>query len=271
MTSDPYAGEKGRWGTIHRVVSCVELVQVHMEWLCDSEVDWVVTIVCSTVKPLAPTSIVQTQEFEQPICNLDLPSIRDCECKESIYPVCGYSNSFRPDISSPLEEVGEIFYTIKPWGYCGGVGVNWSTWLIVIGGPPQERFGQLDIIPPNRIGDCAEAYQQITVAVLNGHQEGHRLLRLDIRKSLEHTVISMDPNLYAFNRDASYPTRAGFPHNDACKDLIEAHIQFVVPEKSHGGRGDFTAEVEDIFAKYRFPHISSETVIGLWQMDPMGF
>ena len=42
-------------------------------------------------------------------------------------------------------------------------------------------------------------------------------------------------------------------------------------EKSHGGQGDFTAEVEDIFAKYRFPHISSETVMGLWQMQPMGF
>ena len=171
----------------------------------------------------------------------------------------------------PPEEVDEIFYTIKPWGYCGGVGVSWSTWLIVRGGPPLERFAQLDIIPPNRIGDYAEAYQQITVAVLNGHQEGHRLLRLDIRKSLEHTVISMDPNLYAFNRDASYATCAGFPHNDAYKDLIGAHVQFVVPEKSHGGRGDFTAEVEDIFAKYRLPHISSETVIGLWQTDPMGF
>ena len=81
MASNTNTGEKGRLGTIHEIFCCIQLVQVHMEWLCGSEVDWAVTIVCSTVKPPAPTSIVQTQECEQPICSLDLPSIRDCECK----------------------------------------------------------------------------------------------------------------------------------------------------------------------------------------------
>ena len=80
----------------------------------------------------------------------------------------------------------------------------------------------------------------------------------------------MDSNPYAFNRDASYPARAGFPRNVARKDLLEAHIQVVVPEKT-GGRGDFTTDVEDIFSKYRLPHISSETVMGLWQTNNMGF
>ena len=81
----------------------------------------------------------------------------------------------------------------------------------------------------------------------------------------------MDSNPYAFNRDVSYPTRAGFP-NVARKDILEAHIQVVITEKVFSdGRGDFTAEVEDIFSKYQLPHISSETVIGLWQMQPMGF
>ena len=80
----------------------------------------------------------------------------------------------------------------------------------------------------------------------------------------------MDSNPYAFNRDVSYPTCAGFPRNMTCKDLLEAHIQVVVPGKA-SGRGDFTADVEDIFSKYRLPHISSETVVGLWQTNPMGF
>ena len=80
----------------------------------------------------------------------------------------------------------------------------------------------------------------------------------------------MDSNPYAFNRDVSYPTCAGFPRNMTCKDLLEAHIQVVVPGKA-SGRGDFTADVEDIFSKYRLPHISSETFVGLWQTNPMGF
>ena len=80
----------------------------------------------------------------------------------------------------------------------------------------------------------------------------------------------MDSNPYAFNRDVSYPTCTGFPRNMTCKDLLEAHIQVVVPGKA-SGRGDFTADVEDIFSKYRLPHISSETVVGLWQTNPMGF
>ena len=58
----------------------------------------------------------------------------------------------------------------------------------------------------------------------------------------------MDSNPYAFNRDVSYPTCAGFPRNMTCKDLLEAHIQVVVPGKA-SGRGDFTADVEDIFSK----------------------
>ena len=81
----------------------------------------------------------------------------------------------------------------------------------------------------------------------------------------------MDSNPYVSNRDVSYPTRAGFPRNVARKDILEAHIQVVIPEKVSDGRGDFTAEVEDIFSKYQLPHISSETVIGLWQTQPMGF
>ena len=78
-------------------------------------------------------------------------------------------------------------------------------------------------------------------------------------------------NPYAFNRDASYPASAGFPRNVARKDLLEAHIQVVVQEKSHGGPGDFTAELENIFTKYRLPHITSEKVISLWHRTPMGF
>ena len=78
-------------------------------------------------------------------------------------------------------------------------------------------------------------------------------------------------NPYAYNRDASFPARAGFPRNVARKDLLEAHIQVVVPEKSHGGRGDFTAELENIFTKYRLPHITSEKLISLWHQTPMGF
>ena len=81
----------------------------------------------------------------------------------------------------------------------------------------------------------------------------------------------MDSNPYAFNRDVSYPTCAGFPQNVDHKDILEAHIQVVIPEKVSDGWGDFTAEVEDIFSKYQPPHISSDTVIGLWQTRPMGF
>ena len=81
----------------------------------------------------------------------------------------------------------------------------------------------------------------------------------------------MDPNPYAFNRDASYPARAGFPRNVAREDLMEAHIQVVIPEKAGGGRGDFTARLLDIFDDYRLPHISSETVVGHWKTHPMGF
>ena len=93
---------------------------------------------------------------------------------------------------------------------------------------------------------------------------------MNIREHEEHIVINMDSNPYAFNRDVSYPTCAGFPRNMTCKDLLEAHIQVVVPGKA-SDRGDFTADVEDIFSKYRLPHISSETVVGLWQTNPMGF
>ena len=56
-------GEKGPLGTIHIILHRIQLVLVHLEWLCGSEVDWAVNIVCSTVKPLAPMSIVQSQEF----------------------------------------------------------------------------------------------------------------------------------------------------------------------------------------------------------------
>ena len=80
----------------------------------------------------------------------------------------------------------------------------------------------------------------------------------------------MDSNPYAFNRDASYPARAGFPRNVARKDLLEAHIQVVVPEKA-GGRGDFTARLQDIFDHYRLPRISSETILTRWHQSPMDF
>ena len=81
----------------------------------------------------------------------------------------------------------------------------------------------------------------------------------------------MDSNPYAFNRDVSYPTCAGFPRNMTCKDILEAHIQVVIPEKVSDGRGDFTAEVEDIFDHYRLPHISSEKILNRWHQSPMDF
>ena len=81
----------------------------------------------------------------------------------------------------------------------------------------------------------------------------------------------MDLKSYGFNRDASYPARAGFPRNVARKDLLKAHIQAVVSEKAGGGRGDFTARLQDIFDHYRLPHISSEKVMGLWETQPLGF
>ena len=81
----------------------------------------------------------------------------------------------------------------------------------------------------------------------------------------------MDSNPYAFNRDVSYPTCAGFPRNMTCKDILEAHIQVVIPEKVSDGRGDFTAELEDIFSKYQLPHISSEKILNRWHQSPMDF
>ena len=81
----------------------------------------------------------------------------------------------------------------------------------------------------------------------------------------------MDSNPYAFNRDVSYPTRAGFPRNVAQKDLMEAHIQVVIPEKAGGGRGDFTTRLQDIFDSYRLPHISSEDILNRWRQSPMDF
>ena len=80
----------------------------------------------------------------------------------------------------------------------------------------------------------------------------------------------MDLNPYAFNRDASYPARAGFPRTVARKDLMDAHIQVVVPEKA-GGRGDFTTRHQDIFDHYRLPPISSETILNRWHQSPMDF
>ena len=81
----------------------------------------------------------------------------------------------------------------------------------------------------------------------------------------------MDSNPYAFNRDVSYPTCAGFPRNMTCKDILEAHIQVVIPEKVSDGRGDITAELEDIFSKYKLPHISSEKILNRWHQSPMDF
>ena len=80
----------------------------------------------------------------------------------------------------------------------------------------------------------------------------------------------MELNPYAFNRDAQYPARAGFPRNLTARDLQEAHIQVVVPEKS-GARGDFTVRLQDVFGKYKLPHISSDEVVNLWRTNPMGF
>ena len=70
----------------------------------------------------------------------------------------------------------------------------------------------------------------------------------------------MELNPYPFNRDAQYPARPGFPRNLTACDVQEAHIQVVVPEKS-GGRGDFTILLQDVFDKYKLPHISSNKVL----------
>ncbi len=79
----------------------------------------------------------------------------------------------------------------------------------------------------------------------------------------------MEPNPYSFNRDAQYPARGGFSRNLTAKDLQEAHIQVVVPEKT-SGRGDFSIRFQDVFGKYRLPHISSDKVVDLWHTNLMG-
>ena len=81
----------------------------------------------------------------------------------------------------------------------------------------------------------------------------------------------MDSNPYAFNRDASYPARAGFPRNVARKDLLEAHMQVVIPAKAGGGRGDFMAHLRDIFEHYRLPYVKSEEILNRWHQSPMDF
>jgi len=75
-------------------------------------------------------------------------------------------------------------------------------------------------------------------------------------------------NPYAFNSNAQYPIKSGYPRHLAARDLQEAHIQVVVPEK---GRGDFTVKFLDVFTKYKLPHISSERIIDGWNSSPMGF
>ena len=52
-------------------------------------------------------------------------------------------------------------------------------------------------------------------------------------------------NPYAFNCDASYQSDAESPQNITQKDILEARIQAVTPEKGSGG--DFMAPFQDIF------------------------
>ena len=80
----------------------------------------------------------------------------------------------------------------------------------------------------------------------------------------------MEPNPYAFNINTQYPARGGFPRNLTAKNLQELSIQVVIPEKT-SGRGDFPVRLQDVFSKYRMPHISSDKYVNLWHTHPMGF
>ena len=75
-------------------------------------------------------------------------------------------------------------------------------------------------------------------------------------------------NPYAFNTNAQYPAKGGFPRNLGARDVQDAHIQVMIPED---GRGDFTTQFQDIFGQYRLPHFNTENVINLWNANPMGF
>ena len=271
MASDADGCQKCRQGPILSIFRCIQLDQVKSEWLRGCKVDWAITSVHACIKPMFPKAVVQAQQHEQSIGQENLPSIPYSKSEQTINPICGYSNPFRPGISSLLEEFDKIFYTIKPWGYWGGEGGGtWLTYLIVKGGPPRDWFPSTHIIPAYCICDRAKSHPHISRPVIYVLQEGDSSPWLNICQCQEHIAYS-NMNPYAFNRDASYPALAGFPRNVARKDLLEAHIQVVVPEKSHGGRGDFTAELDNIFTKYRLPHITSEKVISLWHQTPMGF
>ena len=118
------------------------------EWLCGHKVDWAITSVHACIKPMSPKAVVQAQQHEQPIGQENLPSIPYSQREQPINPICGYSNPFRPGISSLLEEFDEIFYTIKPWGYCGGAGGTCLTYLMVKGGRPRDWFPAATLYQP---------------------------------------------------------------------------------------------------------------------------
>ena len=121
---------------------------------------------------MSPKAIAQAQQHEQPIGQENLPSIPYSKREQPINPICGYSNPFRPGITSLLEEFDEIFYTIKPWGYCGGAEGTWLTYLIVKSGPPRDWFPSTHIIPAYCICDRAKSHPHISRPVIYVLQEG---------------------------------------------------------------------------------------------------
>ena len=150
---------------------CIQLDQVKSEWLRGRKIDWAITSVHACIKPMSPKAVVQAQQHEQPIGQKNLPSIPYSKREQLINPICGYSNPFRPGISSHLEEFDEIFYTIKPWGYCGGAGGAWPTWLIIWRGPPRDWFPSTHIIPAYCICDITKSHPHISRPVIYVLQE----------------------------------------------------------------------------------------------------
>ena len=177
---------------------------------------------------MSPKAVVQAQQHEQPIGQENLPSIPYSKREQPINPICGYSNPFRPSISSLHREFDEIFYTIKPWGYCGGVGGGGGgghgRGASMLGEARQEiDFISIHIIPAYCVCDRAKSHPHISRPVIYVLQEGDSSPWLNICQCQEHIAYSnLNPN--AFNKDASYPARDGFPRNVARKDLLEAHI-----------------------------------------------
>ena len=80
----------------------------------------------------------------------------------------------------------------------------------------------------------------------------------------------MDPNPYTFNRNAQYSTGIRYLKNLTAKDLQEIQVQVIAPQKT-GRRGDFSSNFQDLFSKYKLPHITSDKVVSLWRTNQMGF